>query len=167
MRKFVKPHYVNLSPTKSKQKILFIYKMEIKLWVCESQLSRILLSILRLAPELEIILLNVLWEQFIAWKCACSGLLVTSFLHVKLNVYKTYSEKKRRLYQILILICSMVSITPWDQGSSWPSIWCLGKPTHSILVTLLISSSGFEKSAFKHLFWTELVLMILSIDVIR
>ena len=41
-----------------------IYKMEIKSQVCENQLPGLLLLILLLAPELEIIQLNVLWVQF-------------------------------------------------------------------------------------------------------
>lgn len=41
-----------------------IYKMEIKSQVCESQLPGLLLLILLLAPELEIIQLNILWVQF-------------------------------------------------------------------------------------------------------
>ena len=49
-----------------------IYKMEIKSQVYENQLPGLLLLILLLAPELEIIQLNVLWVQFHSLKMRLS-----------------------------------------------------------------------------------------------
>lgn len=165
--RFAKLYFINLHPTKYKQKILFLCKIQIILWVYKNQLPGLLLSILLLDPELEIIHLNVLLVQLHSLKM-CLSWTPYNFFPVYL-VFKNILRKK-------------IARLNLELDSNWHNCVCQALRSGKKLTFnqmprkaypsnfgdfLLISSSGFKKSTFKvclHFLRRELLLKIFSLQ---